>query len=514
MEQNKSNKKHAVIYVRVSTREQVDEGNSLVTQERLCKEYADKNNYTVVKTFIEKGESAKTADRTELKNLLSYCTNKNNKIEAVIVYKIDRLSRNTDDYGQLRILFKKYKVEIKSTTEYFEDNASGKLMETFIAGLAQFDNDVRAERCSGGMKEAVREGRYVWMAPVGFDNVKIGDKSTIAPNKVAPLVKKAFEMVASGLYATDIVRQMLIKEGLVNGKGKPVVKSMFFKMLNNKLYCGIIEKFGETHKGTFETIITEDLFKQVQRILKNKGKKMSQYLADNPDFPLRRFVKESDILITGSWSKGRRGQKYPYYRFGQKGQSYRKDVMELAFCNHIDSFSLKVEHIAKLKRYIKEEFLIQTKGQRKEIEEHESRLKKIEEKQSSLIQKNLDGVLSDTILKQELDKLEKEDTNIRGVLMHTGSTLDLDIDGAIAHTEEYLKKPSITWQKSSLKTQQALQWFQFPLGTTFENKIFGTPEVANVFKVKEAFQPLEYSVVDRRGLEPPTSSVQMRRSTR
>ena len=66
----------AVIYCRVSTKEQVEEGNSLKTQEKICVEYAEKNGYHVEKIFIEQGESAKTADRPQLQEMLSYCSMK------------------------------------------------------------------------------------------------------------------------------------------------------------------------------------------------------------------------------------------------------------------------------------------------------------------------------------------------------------------------------------------------------------------------------------------------------
>jgi len=81
-----------------------EEGNSLSTQEKVCKDYALKNGYQIVETFIEQGESAKSQDRTELQRLLRYCAgSEKTKVSAVIAYKIDRISRNTDDYSQIRI---------------------------------------------------------------------------------------------------------------------------------------------------------------------------------------------------------------------------------------------------------------------------------------------------------------------------------------------------------------------------------------------------------------------------
>lgn len=92
----------AVIYCRVSTKEQVKEGNSLATQERLCREYAERNNYEVVRVYLEEGESAKTVNRTEYNNLTKFCADKKNGIKAATIYKLDRISRNTDDYSTIR----------------------------------------------------------------------------------------------------------------------------------------------------------------------------------------------------------------------------------------------------------------------------------------------------------------------------------------------------------------------------------------------------------------------------
>jgi len=99
--------KRAVIYCRVSTKEQVEEGNSLVSQERLCREYALKEGYEVVEVFIENGESAKTADRKELQRMLALCTTKKDFIHAVIAYKVDRISRNIADYSLIKVRLKK-----------------------------------------------------------------------------------------------------------------------------------------------------------------------------------------------------------------------------------------------------------------------------------------------------------------------------------------------------------------------------------------------------------------------
>ncbi len=514
MFENKSITKRAVIYCRVSTREQVDEGSSLITQEKVCREYATKNGFEVAQVFLEQGESAKTADRTELQKLLVYCSDKKQGIGAVIVYKLDRLSRNTDDYSQLRLLLKRYGVEIRSTSEFFENTPAGRFMENIIANVAQFDNDVRAERCAGGMKDAMREGRFVWMAPVGYENAKVGGKPNIRQNPVmAPLIKQAFESVAKGFYDIDEVRKKMNEAGLKGYKGKPISKSYFYRLLKNRVYLGYIEKFGESHKGLFEPIIDEELFNQVQRVLKNKGRKIAAYKADNPDFPLRRFVEHpSGRKLTGSWSKGRSGTKYPFYRFGMKGSNYRRDDFEKEYMAFMDSYAFDEEKIEKLKQTVREKFGKATENERNEAHRLRLRQQELVEQQNVLVQKNLKGIINDVVLKQQLDLIDKEADEIYAALTAYNEN-EINVEEAVAFAEEYLRSPSSVWKKALLPSKLKLQRFQFPRGVSFDGKIFGTTETALVFQLKDWLSSNQSSVVDQWGFEPQTFALQRRCST-
>lgn len=506
------NIKRAVTYCRVSTKEQVDEGNSLNSQRKLCNDYCASNQYDIVEKFVEEGESAKTADRTELKRLLTFCADKKNRINAVVVYKIDRLSRNTDDYSALRTHLRKSGVEIKSATEHFDDNPSGRFMENMMANVAQFDNDVRAERCSGGMKDAMREGRYVWMAPIGYMNIRVADKATIAPSPMASLVVETFETIAKGIYAIEEVRKMMSKRGLVTRTNKPVVKSYFYRMLKNRVYVGYIEKFGESHKGGFEPLITQELFDQVQKVLKNRGKKMSQYKLDSEDFPLRRFVTNPQgKKVTGSWCKGRY-KSYPYYRFSVKGENYKRDEFEKAFMAYMDQHKLNSEMFAKLKGKLKVKLGKALDNRNKGSGKLESRIRDLTQTQNTLIQKNLKGFVSDTVLKKQLDIIEKEISTTQEALA-SQKEVHVDFDELLDYAREYLLNPSKVWKSAKLDKQLKLQWFQFPQGVTFDGTNYGTTQIASVYKTKEAFLPLLSTSVDLRRLELLTFALQKRCST-
>lgn len=338
--------KQAVIYCRVSTKEQVEEGNSLVTQEKNCREYAAKNNLAIVKVFIELGESAKTADRTELQQMLKFCADKKNDIATVIAYKIDRISRNTDDYSQIRILLKRYGVEIKSTTEFFENTPAGRFMENIIANVAQFDNEVRAERSLGGMKQAVLEGRYVWMAPFGYANVKVNGKATIAPSNQSTILIEVFNFIANNECSVESVRQHINKKYKLN-----LARSVFYLMLKNPIYTGKIKKFGMVVVGNFEALIDDELFFRVQKIVSRKYK-IKKYAKDNPDFPLRRFVTcQNGLSVSGGWSAGRL-RKYPYYRMLDTGKLIAKEVLENKFIDYLNEFSVDAQTINEIEKIV------------------------------------------------------------------------------------------------------------------------------------------------------------------
>jgi DNA invertase Pin-like site-specific DNA recombinase len=382
-------RKRVVIYVRVSSHEQVEDGNSLITQERLCREFCEKHNFEVVIVYIERGESAKTANRTELKKLLEFCSNKKNEIYGLIIYKIDRLSRNTDDYSQLRILMRKYQVEIISITEKFEDTPVGRFIENTMSNVSQFDNDIRTERSVNGMKQSILEGRYTFRPPVGYKRIKVDKKNDIAPGEKAKFIIRIFELANKGFGTLEDVRQQVIKEGFVLDTGKPPCKQHFYNILRDKLYIGIIEKFGEERPGLFEPVLkNKQLFWEVQKVLKNNGIKSKTRELDNPLFPLRRFIFKPDMSkpITGGITTTKYG-RYPKYNFPGKNENSGILNTELhkLFSAFMDEYAIPKTHLKKLKTILYTKFNTATVDQRKNIGKASDKLKELQEKEKPLL---------------------------------------------------------------------------------------------------------------------------------
>lgn len=489
-EQNKK----AIIYCRVSTVNQAEEGTSLETQEELCKDYAARHGYTVAETYIERGRSAKTDNRPELQKMRTYCQKRKGQIDAILIYKVDRLSRNTYDYGRLKFEFSKAGVQIRSVSEHFEDTPSGKLEENMLAVFAQFDNDNRTERVVLGMKAAVREGRYIWQAPIGYRNVKIGGKTTIEPDPViAPIMQKVFEVIAEGTHSIDEARRVALQMGLKELTDKNIPKSHFHRLVRRPLYKGEMRVFEKVTQGTFKPIISPDVFDLAQKRIESRHKRFTDYKLDNPEFPLRRFVvSPGGTSLSGSWSRGN-GGKYGYYRFVKNGgSSYSVRKFEELFARYMDRHRLDTEGMQRLKDYVRKYIMRAIRKAEQNREKHNERLSELERIQTAMIQKNLKGVLPDSVMRSELERIENERVAIQAILVNFNENLP-NMNEALESVKHFLQRPGDTWLSSDPDTRLKLQWFEFPSGVTYDGQKFRTKKVANIFNVDLGY-PQEMSL--------------------
>ncbi len=478
--------KKAVIYCRVSSEEQV-KGYSLTVQEKLCREFIFNQGYELVEVFIEEGESAKTINRTQLNRLWNFCTQKKNNIKYIVTYKVDRIARNRDDYRQLGVNRKQYGLQVRSVTELFDDTPAGRFIEDMLANMAHFDNDVRTERSINGMREAVRQGRYVWKAPIGYENALIEGKSNLRQSDKAPLILKTFKAIESGLYSTEQIRLKMAKRGLVNKKGKPLSHSYFFSLLRNEVYAGWISKFDENHKGAFPAIVSEALFENVQLRLSGRMNRLKVYKHENPDFPLRRFVvNDQGKKLNGYWSKGR-NKKYPYYSFAAKNSTIRKEVLEDNFKVLLDFFEFDGNNYQVLKDNLVYHLKLRLQSQLKERSRIEAAIKTIYQQMRHYSKNEYDGVIDRSLLKIHISDLTEELRSLEKKL-ELLSQDQYDVDELLQFAKGFLEKPSVVWDIRELDIKTRFQWFVFPGGLIYENSIFRTSKLCKLFKLKSEIE--------------------------
>ena len=167
-------KSQAVIYTRVSTKEQADNNASLSTQMKHCKKYAEEKGLLVVETFGGTYESAKDDERKEFQKMLRYVKS-NKRVGYVIVYSYDRFSRSGPGSLVISHELNNVGINILSTTQSVNhDDPSGKFMEGIYHLVSEFDNQQRKDKSVAGMIEKLRQGYWPYMPPTGYTNVNQG----------------------------------------------------------------------------------------------------------------------------------------------------------------------------------------------------------------------------------------------------------------------------------------------------------------------------------------------------
>src|SRR3989338_9024293 len=168
LEKNHNDIKTAVIYLRVSTEEQVD-NFSLDTQADICNKEAQRRGIEIIKVFREEGRSAKTiTGRPVLVELLEFCRKNKRTLDAVIVYRIDRISRQLQDYLAIRKRLAEYEIALISASEPTGNSPTERFIESMLAGFAQMDNDVKSERTKNGLRARFLAGLTSVAAPIGY----------------------------------------------------------------------------------------------------------------------------------------------------------------------------------------------------------------------------------------------------------------------------------------------------------------------------------------------------------
>ncbi len=419
--------KNAVIYLRVSSEEQV-ENFSLGTQEEICRREAARRGYEVIEVFREEGKSAKNiTGRPELLKLLEYCRRNRRTVGGVFVYRLDRISRQTSDYLTIRKKLTDYKISLISANEPTGNSPTEKLLETIMASFAQHDNDVRSERTKNGMRARYLSGLPTGKVPIGYalDNghaIKDGDNFD--------KMKKAWDLMSTGTKSLSEMAKIMNEWGLravVSGKEYKLRAQTVDRLFRHKFYTGLLtsRKYTDEVKGQHIPMITLEQFYKVQAIIDGRnvsGMTVGKRLQDNPEFPLRRVIKSSKCEgpLSGAWSKGR-SSKYAYYicknRCGAPSIPIKKmDKSLTEFLRDITPSKKCLEFFLLLLRKTFNQNVSNIRSKREKAEQEIVHLKELRQ---TLVQKNLTGIYSDEVYKEQSKIIENKIANVEIVLSDT-----------------------------------------------------------------------------------------------
>lgn len=484
---NTSTEKRGIIYVRVSSAEQVD-NTSLESQERNCREYANREGIEVLKVFIERGESAKTADRTEFNKAIVFCSAKKIKVDYFIVYKVDRFARNQDDHAMVRATLKKYGTELRSATEAINETSTGRLMEGIMATFAEFDNNVRTERSKGGMLENLKKGIWQWQAPLGYYRPHQG--SNIAPEaSTAPFIVMLFEEYAKGTYTFLSLAEYVNERGFPTKAGKPLCMQMVEKILKNPLYAGKITTWDLDIKGDFEAIVSEELFMRCQKGYKKTYVKMNRSV-QNPNFPLRRacICLECRKSLTGSTTK--KG-KYSYYHHHKqdcaKAKFIPKETFEQLFVEYLNELTPSGKYEKMFKAIVLDIWENNYKQLNQNNERVRAELGKLEQERLKVFEIHRTGKYSDAEFLEQKNYLNDK-IQQKQQLIQDNYIEEFNMEEALSHCFTFVRETSKNWvrlKKTNYINAMRFQNRIFPEKITFDGEKFGTDNLSMVYKMNQ-----------------------------
>jgi site-specific DNA recombinase len=394
-----------VLYARVSSEKQAEKDLSISAQLKALRNYAEDRGWKVHKEYIDEAESARTANRPAFQQMIAHA--KQRQFDAILVWKMSRFARNREDSIIYKSLLRKYGVKVVSINEQLDESPAGKLLEGMIEVIDEFYSTNLAQDTLRGMKENASRGfRNGGIVPMGYRQKSILDGSTkrtvleLDPD-FAPIIKRIFDMSASGLGAKEIVKS-LNEEGLRTSKGRRWGKHNIYYILNNETYTGntfwnrVSKEPGDKGKeviqvpNTHPAIVDEVTFQKVQRFLK------SRTMAEIPPRALISDYLLSSLLICGKCGLRMLGtpaksSRYFYYacqnhlRRGRTqcdAKMIRREKLEDFIIERLKRHVLTEKNILELVNMVNEEAV-------RERESHQEQLQSIDQ-QVADIKKRLD----------------------------------------------------------------------------------------------------------------------------
>jgi len=267
-------KLRCAVYTRKSSEEGLEQGfNSLDAQREACEAYIASQKpegwVLVPDRYDDGGISGATLERPALKRLLADIEDR--RVDVIVVYKIDRLSRALMDFAKLVEVFDRNSVTFVSVTQSFNTTTSmGRLTLNILLSFAQFEREVIGERIRDKFAASRRKG--MWMGgfvPLGYD---VKDRKLVVNEAEAATVRMIFERFIKIGSATELVRKLRAEN--VRGKqGKLIDKGYVYKLLNNRVYIGEAVHKGVAYPGEHQAIIARTLWDRVHTVLRESPRK-------------------------------------------------------------------------------------------------------------------------------------------------------------------------------------------------------------------------------------------------
>lgn len=411
----------AVLFCRVSSKEQEETGYSLPSQEKLLTEYCQSRDFEIGKIFSLSESAGGSKQRKIFQEMLEYLTKA--KIKILVVEKTDRLTRNMRDAVAINNWIENDdEKQIHFVKENFILHRNSKSNDKFIWGIkvttAQYYLDNLSEEVKKGQKEKLRQGWLPTSAPYGYKT--IGDKGRkihVIDDSNALIIKKMFELYATGGYSVKTISNEVYNLGLRSINGKKIQNSRIHHLLTNPFYIGFNVWNGQRTKGEQEPLIDIETFEKVQKTLKSKcTPKYSKH-----DYLFKGFFKCSECGGTITWEQ-KKGIIYGHcnhYRQCPIRQWSKEKNIETKLINELKQLKITNPRLMEwLGRALKESNKNESEFYLESIKQLEKQREVLKKRLDTMYIDKIDGKITESFYNEKFNEFSTElkivDKNISG----------------------------------------------------------------------------------------------------
>ena len=438
--------KRAVSYIRVSTRGQAErdgaeEGFSIPAQREANKRKAASLGALIVKEFVDRGESARSANRPELQKMLRYLR-ETPEIDFCIVHKLDRLARNRADDVEINKIFDQTGVRLISTSENIDQTPGGMLLHGIMSSIAEFYSRNLANEAIKGMRQKAQNGGTTSKAPLGYRNIRARDdhgreiRTVELDPERAPLMRLAFSEYATGRWTVRQLAEHLSGLGLdvpatPSKAARPLSANRLQNLLRHPYYRGVVTFQGVEYPGNHEALVDAETWQTVQTILTSHRNGERQRLHNH-------YLKSTAVCghcgsrLMVQNAKSRAGLIYPYLVCTRRHRLHTCDFsavlidqVEQRVAELYRSLVLSPQDRQLIQVYPDEELDHIQANSQKNIRALRVRRTQLEDQRRSLLQAHYAGAVPLELLKEEQDRISRE--------LHT---IQCQFDGYQANTAQ------------------------------------------------------------------------------
>jgi site-specific DNA recombinase len=479
---------NAVLYARYSSHNQQEQ--SIEGQLRDCYAYAEREGLSIVGEYCDRALTGRSDDRPEFQRMIADASKK--QFSFIIVWKLDRFSRNRYDSAIYKARLKKHNVKVISATENITNEPEGIMLEGLLESMAEYYSANLAKHIKRGLRESAINGTWTGgRAPLGY---RLVDRKLVIDEEKAAAVRYAFEQYAKGVPKKQIVSALNAK-GLRNTDGKPVTLTTLAVVFKNRKYIGEFTFDGMEVSGGSPRILDDATFYKVQDRLAAVHRAPAESKA-NVEYLLRgkAYCGHCGARMVGECGRSRTGDIYHYYSCADKKKKHtckkkseKKDFIEWYVVEQTCLYVLdpaRIDFIAEriVEAYDKE-FDISS------VKELERKIAKLDKEANAAVEALIaaDNKAVKARLQKKLEEIELQKADI-----------EIDLSKLkIAVGIRYTKEQVVAWLKTFCKGDPLDENFRRRIIDVFINSIYLYDDKTVVFyNIRDGKQVSYIDVMD------------------